>query len=98
MSQVRERFEAELAEVEWADLRAHEKRGSLIVVDDGLDLVEVAVKVAEDDAQAVSGWINTGKLSRPGPEQVASWVERDDIRFRTLIVQPYVLTQPVVLM
>lgn len=80
-------------EVDWDMLRAHLERGGLIVVASGLDLVEVGLKVAADDAAAIGGWISGGELTRPSAEQIAAWNGNRDKRFASLIVSPYVLIQ-----
>jgi len=91
--ETRERLEQDLAEVEWQVLRAHARRGALILVSPGLDLVEVAASVAADERERVSAWIEGGQLAKPSPEQCERWESELDRRFPTLIVQPYVLVQ-----
>lgn len=89
-SPLHDKLRAELATVTWRDLAPHHKRGGLVLVDPGLDLVEVAVAVANDDAPAVSAWIGSGQLAHATDEQAALWTDSGQA-FTFLIVQPYVL-------
>lgn len=77
----------------WIDLKDHQERNAIIIVDESLDLVEVANAVAGDDAKIVQGWIVSGKLTRPTPEQLAAWNAMQAKEFRFVIAQPYVLVQ-----
>lgn len=89
----RERLERDLAAVEWPVLRPHAGRGALLHVDLGLDLVEVANAIAEDDSGRVAAWIEMGLLAKPTPEQCSRWEGGAAGGLLTLIVQPYVLVQ-----
>lgn len=91
----RERFERDLAEVDWPWLRPHARRGALILASDDLDLVTAAVAVAGDDREAVAAWIARGRLRKPSPDQAAAWEAEPSASFQVLIVQPYVLARPV---
>jgi hypothetical protein len=95
MSEVRERFEKDLAEVDWKSLRIHLQRDALILVSAQLDLVEVACQVTADATQEVSDWIARGLLAKPTAEQLESWETELDKPFRMLIAAPYILIQAV---
>ena len=77
----------------WPLLEAHAKRGGLIFVDPSLELVDVAVAVAEDQTQAVTDWLGRGLLTKPSDEDIARRSEGDEEPFRFVIVQPFVLAQ-----
>ncbi len=93
MDQPKKSFADDLAEVEWERLRPHLDRDALIVVDEELDIVEVANCMAVDDSGKVAEWVGTGKLKKPGRQQLEEWNGEDKKLFRTLIVQPFVLMQ-----
>jgi hypothetical protein len=93
MTSTREELILAVNEADWHSLRAHLERGGVIVVADDLDLVDVGVSVAEDDAAVISGWIEAQKLNRPTAEQIAAWNLTRDKLFYCLIVSPYVLIQ-----
>lgn len=93
MTKTREELTHDKMESDWGGLRAHLERGGLIVVDSSLDLVDVALKVAEDDATAIGQWISGGALTKPSVEQIALWDADKQKSFSMLIVSPYILIQ-----
>ncbi len=82
--------------VSWSWLRPHEKHGILFLVAEKLDLVEVAVEVAEDRVTQIKTWLENGDLIRPTPDQVVEW-EKIGGLFTGIIVKPYVFFKPVVM-
>lgn len=77
----------------WSWLRAHLGRGGLILVDNDLDLVEAAVKVASDDTGPIEEWISKGKIGKPSESQIHAWDADTQKKFSMLIISPYVLIQ-----
>lgn len=94
-AEVRDKFEKDLAEVPWRDLRFHLQKDAIILVADDLDLVDVAVDVAADNKDQVSLWIAAGTLNKPSQEQIDLWETQQDKPFRMLIAQPFILAQAV---
>jgi len=95
MAEMVESFKRDLAEVSWRELKIHLKRDAIIVVAADLDLIDVAVAVASDDKSLVEVWIGEDQLGKPTEEQLKSWEEESDYRFKMLIVQPFILVQNV---
>lgn len=93
MTQTREELALSVDEAEWGWLRAHLERGGLILVDDTLNLVEAALKVASDDTAPIEEWIIAGKIGKPSESQIQSWNEETQKKFAMLIISPYVLIQ-----
>ena len=91
---IREKLQGEIGRVDWQDLRAHATRGALIFVTDDLELVDVAVAVATDQADRITEWVNTERLHKPTPEAVASYASGGWV-FDSVVVSPYVLAQVV---
>ncbi len=89
--QSKEELALTIDEAEWQWLRPHLERGALIVVAPGLDLAEAGYRIAEDNAQMVTQWIESGKLGRPTPAQLEEWNAAPTKRFQMLIVSPYIL-------
>lgn len=89
----REELALSVDEVEWNFLRAHLERGGLILVDDTLNLVETALKVASDETTPIEEWITSGKICKPSEKQIQAWNEDSQKRFTMLIISPYVLIQ-----
>lgn len=78
---------------QWQWLRAHNERGSLIVVDAMLDLAEVGERVAADDSARVQSWLASHLLLKPTMEQITAWNAVPDTLFSMLVVSPFVLIQ-----
>jgi len=91
---MRERLAAFLGEVFWSDLSAHAARDALIMVAEGLDLLDVGVAVATDDAARVGRWIEDQRLKKPSQDDLARFRAEPLARFESLIVQPFVLIRP----
>ncbi len=95
MAPTREELALTVDEAEWGWLRAHLERGGLIVVAQELDIVDVGVTIAADDATAINGWIVAGKLTKPSAGEIAAWDGDRRKKFLSLIVSPYVLIQEI---
>jgi hypothetical protein len=77
--------------MDWETLIPHAKRDAVIVVDGALDLVEVGVAIAEDNAVVVQNWLSELLLHKPSLEELNDWNAEPEKQFNTLIVQPFVL-------
>lgn len=93
MTDLRDKLRSELMPSEWKMLAMHHRRNAIFIVDEHLELLEVATAVAEDRSPMVQAWIEAGRITRPTPEQVAQWETEEGARFLSVIVQPYVLAQ-----
>lgn len=79
---------SELLEASWDHLVPHQKREALIAVHQGLDVVEAAVAIAENQAAVVAAWLKSGHLQRIDDATFAALRGR---RFTAAIVQPFVV-------
>lgn len=80
-----------LEQADWAWLKPHAERDSLILVDRCLDLMVVALAVAQDEKAQVTEWIARQLLIKPTAAQIKDMDETRKYLFS--IVQPYVLAQ-----
>ncbi|MBW2461124.1 MAG: DUF2288 family protein [Deltaproteobacteria bacterium] len=90
---LRDKLASEIAPIQWQVLEGHHRRGALFIVDPAVELVDVAVAMAEDRADAVEGWLDAAQIARPADEDVHAWTPEEGARFLFVIVQPYVLAQ-----
>ena len=90
--ELRAKLKLETGRVSWLELQRHFARGVVVIVAPGADLVEVAAGIAEDDRQAVQGWLETGQLVRAEDRHARRWAE-DDTAFWAVVVAPWVLVQ-----
>lgn len=83
-------------EAAWEWLRPHLLRDVLILVESDLDLVETGLALAADNAEQVRTWVDSGKIGKPLPEQIAYWdTSPEEQKFILLIVAPYLLIQEI---
>ena len=82
-----------MGEVTWADLRRHLARDVIIVVAPDLEILEAAIKIAENDQDQVDSWIKKGLLDKPGASQIEYWEKHLKLPFLMVVVQPFILIQ-----
>ena len=91
MPSLNEKLAQDVAEITWQDLLPHAKRDAVIVIQEELELLEVATAIAEDNTVSVQGWIGNQSISKPTAEQLTAWNQTPQKLFATLIVQPFVI-------
>ncbi len=91
MSDFKQQLQEQIAEINWQDLKPHAQRDALIIVDENLDLVEVGCAVANDQTNLVQNWISEQLIQKPTVQQLSIWNENPNKKFKTIIVQPFVL-------
>lgn len=89
---LRAKLNAETGKLRWPELERHFARGVLLKVAPGLDLVEVAVRISQDDRTAVEGWLQAGRLARASDADALDWVQRQPL-FWAVVAAPWVLAQ-----
>ncbi|ALF55536.1 hypothetical protein ACX27_26215 [Nostoc piscinale CENA21] len=93
MSDLRAELTEGLDEAEWDWLIPHVQRDAVILVAQGLNLLDVGEAIANDNTQSVQQWIDEQLITKPSVDQVGRWNGDRQKRFNTLIVQPFVLVQ-----
>jgi hypothetical protein len=91
MTSIEAQLAEEQADIEWEALIPHSRRDSIIFVHQGLDLVQVGVAIAQDNAAQVQVWIAEQLIHKPTAQQLSQWNQDPKQQFSALIVQPYVL-------
>lgn len=94
MTELRRKLQSEVGTAGWAPLEPHYRRDALFLVDGSLDLIDAALAIAQNDTRVVQRWIEAAELVRPTAEQVQRWQTEGHGGFRFVIVQPFVLAQP----
>jgi hypothetical protein len=90
---LRAKLNQETARMQWKELQRYFAAGMVISVSPGLDLVEVAARIALDDKDAVAQWMREGRVAKVGDTQAAAWWDAD-ISLWTVVVKPWILVQP----
>lgn len=89
---LRLKLNRETARMHWHELLRHFASGMVVVVDDGLDLIEVAVAFSDDDKQAVAGWMQGQQVAKATDAQAAAWLETER-QLWAVVVRPWILVQ-----
>ncbi|MCF6280655.1 MAG: DUF2288 domain-containing protein [Candidatus Polarisedimenticolaceae bacterium] len=87
-------FIEQTSKMQWNELQKHFAQGVLFKVAVGLDLVDVAVKIAQDDKPAVEVWMESGQLSQVSMDDAKAWLEPDPFLW-TVVTAPWVLVQEI---
>lgn len=82
----------ETAQMPWKELLRHFAAGTVITVSDDLDLVDVAVRISNDDKAAVAQWMAENRVAKTSDAQAKAWLEADAALW-TVIVKPWILVQ-----
>lgn len=75
----------------WPSLEPHAERGALFWVE-GLQLSEVALAIARDEASRVEAWVLSGQLRRADQQPLPGVAG-----YHFAIVQPFVLATPLMI-
>ena len=90
---LRASINGETSRAKWTELQRFFAAGTVIAVSEDLDLVEVAVRIASDDKQAVAQWMAENRLGKVSDAQASTWLEADAALW-TVVVKPWILVQP----
>lgn len=82
----------ETASIDWAELQPFFARGALLWVDPNLDLVAVALALAEDDKASMSAWLAAAQVGKITAPQAEDWLQRNPPLW-SVVVAPWVLVQ-----
>jgi hypothetical protein len=93
MSDLKSQIAEEVANIDWKDLIPHAQRDALILIDCSLNLLDVAVAIANNDVSAVQSWIGNKLIHKPTVEELSEWNIEPEKKFTATIVQPFVLAK-----
>ena len=82
----------ETSTIEWKALQPFFAKGDLLWVEPGLDLIEAAQAVTQDDAEKVAAWMASGVLGKMTEAQALDVLERDP-QLWAVVVSPWVMVQ-----
>lgn len=89
---LRARINGETSRMQWTELQRFFAAGTVIAVSDDLDLVDVAVRIANDDKDMVAQWMAENRIGRVSDAQASAWLEAD-MALWTVVVKPWILVQ-----
>ncbi len=77
----------------WSELQRFFAAGNAVYVAPGLDLIEVASEIAQDNKTLLETLMNEGKVGSVSDEQAGEWFETDKLVW-AVVVAPWVFVQP----
>lgn len=86
----RTRLKEYLGTATWELLEPHVVRDTVICVSPDLDLLDVAVAVADDDIDYVQSKMDLQKIRKPSEAELVEWKDENK-KFLSIIVSPFVL-------
>jgi hypothetical protein len=89
---LRAEFHSQTARIHWHDLQPHYARGAVVTVEEGMDLVEVAIQLRRDNKAQFEAWIAGGQVAGVSDDQARAWYDSNP-ELWAVVVAPWVLVQ-----
>jgi hypothetical protein len=90
--ELRRKLNSETAHIHWKELERHFAQGSVVTVSGTMDLVDVAARMAENQAETLKTWLEDGRVHRTTSDEALRWLESDR-ELWCVVVAPWVLVQ-----
>jgi hypothetical protein len=91
-TELHDKINRETGRIKWSELERHFASGSVVYVSQELDLIEVALRIAHDDKESITQWMQAGKVARVSDQQAQTWLAADATLWAS-VVSPFVLVQ-----
>jgi len=82
----------ETAQIHWHELQRFFASGNAIMVDAQLDLHDVAIQIAQDNAEQIKSWMAAGLIDAVKDTQAQQWYEQNTLLW-AVVIKPWVLVQ-----
>ncbi|MFP8966243.1 DUF2288 domain-containing protein [Pokkaliibacter sp. CJK22405] len=89
---LRHKINLETASLAWKEVERFFATGHLIRVASGVDLVDVALAMSQDDAATLKGWMDAKVVEALPDSEAAQWAE-SNAELWAVVVKPWVLVQ-----
>ena len=89
----RGKINSETARIPWKELQRYFAGGYTLLVDEQLDLIEVAYQMQQDNAGQIEQWMNNQLIRQVSNEQARQWYN-NDAELWSCVIKPWVLIQP----
>lgn len=87
-----EKLHSETALIAWSELQRFFAQGVVINVAPDLDMIELAVMLAEDRSEELKSVMDSGKVGPPNNELARAWFANNAMLW-SVVVAPFVLVQ-----
>lgn len=92
----REQLSQECAPISYKEIEQFFARGMMVLVDNSIDILDVALLVQADDSQQLEKIIKQGKITRVHDEYAKTW-SQENPQLMAITVVPWLLVQEKVL-
>ena len=92
---LKEKITNEVGTGDWSLLASHAGRDALILIGAELHLVDVAVAIANDDADVVRGWLDSGLVFKPAQSHLERFGALPKTYFQFVVVSPFVVAKEI---
>ncbi len=82
----------ETAKINWKELEIFYAQGTLILVSDTLNLVEVGFAISSDNTDQIRQWADASLLARIFDQQAVAW-ENENTEVWAVVIKPWILVQ-----
>jgi hypothetical protein len=89
---IRDKLNLETATMNWRELQRFFAAGKVLWASNSLDLIDVAVSIAEDNGKQIESWMKTKIVAVVSDTQAQTWF-KDDTLLWSVVVYPWVLVQ-----
>ncbi len=86
------KLNSETARIGWKQLQRYFASGHTLIVDDSLNLIDVAYQFHKNNTKQVETWLNDEMVTQVSNEQARRWYN-DDADLWACVVKPWVLIQ-----
>lgn len=86
------RLNLQTARISWPEIERFFARGRVLKTSPELDLIEVAVALAEDDTEKFGHWTKTGQVQHLNNATAKQWV-KNDADLWAVVIAPWVIAQ-----
>ena len=91
-SLLRSEYHNQTARIPWRELQTYYAGGSVVRVDESLNLVEVAVQLGLDNTDQFQQWIGEGMVAPVADSEALAWYESER-ELWAVVASPWVLVQ-----
>ena len=88
-------LKGQIGTADWALLAMHARAGNLIRLSPELELLHVAIAVASNDTETISGLLKRGLLTKPDSDAQDELASLADRFYQFVIVAPFILVQDI---
>ncbi len=94
VEELRTKLIGETGKMEWHELERHFARGVVVAVNPGIDLIDVALTMANDDKDGLEKWFDAGTVRRAETADAEAWVKTQPL-FWAVVILPWVVIQEI---